>query len=793
MVQSFFMIKHYFKTALRNLWRTRGFSFLNIFGLAVGIATASLIFLWIEDEAGYDKDFPNNENIYITKSEQPADEGLRVFDAVSGLLSPAMKAEIPGIKYAARADWGRSYLFTKDEQAVYQNGQIVDPEFMDVFSLQFVEGNRANALARPDQLVITQSAANRIFGQGSALGKTVRVNNDKSYVVSGVVKDLPTNSSIQFDWLISFEEFEKENAWVRDWGNSVVMTYVRLEPSASLANVNKRLHDLVKRQSGNEQANISNFLYPMERWRLYNNFDKNGVEQDGRMKYIRLFSIIAWVILLIACINFMNLTTARSEKRAKEVGMRKVAGAKRSSLIGQFLGESFILAAVSALLAIVFTYSSIGVFNDLVGKELVVDLFKPSHQIFLISIVLICGLLSGIYPAFYLSSFNPIATLKGAKQNGGAAGFIRRGLVVLQYAASVTLIICTVVVFQQIQHAKGRDLGFDLSQVITVPLRGDAVKHLDLIKEQLVATGNVESVGAGSGNILNFGVRTGMDWAGKDPNKQSDIFYSWADDGLIPAMGLELIDGRNFHRHMLGDSSGFIINEAFAKLISMDGKVAGRQVFWDGEPFTIVGVVKDFVYNDVYSPTAPVFFRPYAGNGGTLSIKIKAGADLAKTVTQIEQLMKANNREFPFEYQFLDEAFNEKFKSEMLIQKLGSIFAVLSIIISCLGLFGLAAFTAERRTKELGIRKVLGASISSLITLLNREFVVLVLISCLAAFPIAWWVMNDWLGNFEYRTELHWWVFALAGLGALIIALFTVSSQAIKTALVNPTKSLRED
>jgi len=787
------MIRHYFKTTLRNLWRTRGYSFLNIFGLAVGIAAASLIFLWIADEASYDKKFPNKENIYITKSKQPSGEGLGVFDAVPGLLGPAMKTEIPGIKYAARADWGRSYLFTNGEKAIYQNGQIVDPEFMDIFSLKFVEGDRAGALTGPDQLVLTQSAAHRIFGSETALGKTVRVNSDKTYIVSGVVKDLPKNSTIQFDWLSPFKEFEQDNAWVRDWGNAVVMTYVRLEPSANLTDVNKRLHDIVKRKSGNAEAGIRNFLYPMERWRLYNSFDKNGNEQDGQMKYIRLCSIIAWVILLIACINFMNLATARSEKRAKEVGMRKVAGAKKSSLIGQFLGESLVLAAISALLAIGFIYGVMGVFNSLIEKELEVNLFHPSHLVFLVGIVLVCGLLSGLYPAFYLSAFNPITTLKGAKQKAGATGFIRRGLVVLQYAASITLIICTAIVFQQIQHAKGRDLGFELSQVLTVFVRGDANKHIDLIKEQLMATGNVESIGLSSGNMLNFGVRTGMDWAGKDPNKQIDIFYSWADEGVIPAMGMELTDGRNFRPHLQGDSSSFVINETFAKLISADGKAAGRQVYWSGETFTIVGVVKDFVYNNVYSPTEPMFFRPFDQFGGVLNIKTKAGANLAKTVSQIEQVIKANSPGFPFEYQFLDDAFNEKFKSEILIQKLASVFAMLSIVISCLGLFGLAAFTAERRTKELGIRKVLGASISSLVSLLNREFVILVLVSCIVAFPVAWWVMNDWLGNYAYRTELHWWVFALAGLGALAIALFTVSSQAIKTALVNPTKSLRDE
>jgi len=787
------MIKHYFKTTLRNLWRTRGYSFLNIFGLAVGITAASLIFLWIADEASYDDNFPNKENIYITKTKLPSAAGTTILDAVPGLLGPAMKGDIPGIKHAARADWGRSYLFTNGEKAIYQNGQIVDPEFMDILSLKFVEGDRAGALTGPDQLVLSQSAARRIFGGETALGKTVRVNNDQTYIISGVVKDLPKNSTIQFDWLTPFKTFEQDNAWVRDWSNAVIMTYVQLEPSAKLADVNKRLHDFIKRKSGNGEATIRNFLYPMERWRLYNSFDKNGNEQDGRMKYIRLSSIIAWVILLIACINFMNLATARSEKRAKEVGMRKVAGAKKSSLIGQFLGESLLLAAISALLAIGLIYGTISIFNSIIEKELVVNLLNPAHFVFLVGIVLVCGLLSGLYPAFYLSAFNPIATLKGAKQKPGAAGFIRRGLVVIQYAASITLIICTAIIFQQIQYAKGRDLGFELSQVLTVSMRGDANKHIDLIKEQLMATGNVESAGISSGNVLNLGVRTGMDWAGKDPNKQVDIFYTWADDGVIPAMSMELMDGRNFRSHLQGDSSSLLINEAFARLIRADGKVAGQNVYWDGDPYTVVGVVKDFVYNNVYSPTAPMFFRPFDQSGGVLNIKTKAGASLAKTVSQIEQIIKANSPGFPFEYQFLDDAFNEKFKSELLIQKLAGVFAVLSIVISCLGLFGLAAFTAERRTKELGIRKVLGASISSLVTLLNREFVILVLVSCIIAFPIAWWMMSDWLGNYEYHTELYWWVFALAGLGALAIALFTVSSQAIKTALVNPTKSLRDE
>lgn len=781
------MIKNYLKTTFRNLWKTRGYSFLNIFGLAVGIAAASLIFLWIADEVGYDAHFPNKENIYVTKSKQGG-------DAVSGLMGPAMKADIPGIKHAARLNWSQSYLFTVDDNSIYQYGHIVDPEFMDIFSLEFVEGDRATAMDSPDELVITQSAANRIFGDVPAIGKSVRVNNGESHIVSGVVKDLPTNSTIQFDWLMPFETFEKENGWVRDWRNSVIMTYAQLEPSANLDDVNRMLSDLVKRQSGNEEAAVGHFLYPMERWRLYNSFDEDGNEQEGHMKFVRLFGTIAWVVLLIACINFMNLATARSEKRAKEVGMRKVVGASRNSLIGQFLGESILMAVVSALLAIGLIHLSIGAFNGLVEKELVVDLFKPTHLIFLIGIVLVCGVLSGIYPAFYLSSFNPLSTLKGAKQKAGAAGFIRRGLVVLQYAASTTLIICTVIIYLQIQHVKGRDMGYELSQVVTVPLRGDAAKRIDVIREQLVATGHVENAGMSSGSPLFIGTRTGgMEWAGKDPNEDVTLCYQWADDGFILAMGMELVDGRNFRPGMLGDSSSFIINEAFAKLISPDGKAAGETVHWDNGAFTVIGVVKDFVYNNVYGSPDPVFFRPFDWSSGLLNIRTKPGVDLSKTISQIEQVIKTNNPVYPFEYTFLDEQFNDIFKSERLIQELAGVFAVLSIIISCLGLFGLAAFTAERRTKEMGIRKVLGASIASLAGLLSREFVALVLVSCALAFPIAWWIMGDWLANYQYRTELHWWVFALAGAGALLIALLTVTSQAIKAALTNPTKSLRDE
>lgn len=788
------MLKNYIKTTFRNLWKTRGYSFLNIFGLAIGITCASLIFLWVEDEMSYDNHFPNKEYIYISKSKQTHDGGTYVFEANPGPLAPAIKAELPGVKYAARVNWPTPLLFNLGEKTLYQTGFYADPDFLDIFSLEFIEGNRASAMGNINDIVLTQKAAERLFGNEPAMGKQVRINNEESYTVAGIVADLPKNSSVQFDWIIPFKKFESQSeGGFETWGNNSFLTYVQLEASADLADVNKQFYDFAERKVGDDLF-YKNFLYPMERWRLYNSFDRDGNEQEGRIKFVRLFSIIAWVVLLIACINFMNLATARSEKRAKEVGMRKVVGATKTSLIGQFLGESLILAALSALFAIGLIFVFIGPFNSLVEKELTVGLVEPIHLAFLVCIVVVCGLVSGSYPAFYLSSFNPIATLKGARQKAGMAGFIRRGLVIIQYAASITLIVCTVIIFQQIQHVKGRDMGFEHSQVMTTPLRGKMLEHLDVIKEKLIATGGVETAGISNMGVLNIGSNTwGISWENKDPNKQILIGILHTDADFIPAMGMQLIDGRNFRPHMLGDSSSIVINEAFAKLIQPDGRVAGQTVRWGEDTHTIVGVVKDFVYNNVYTPAEPVLFYPFATKWGVLNIKTKAGMNLSKTVSQIGEILKETNPGYPFEYEFLDNVFNEKFKSEMLIQKLAGVFAVISIIISCLGLFGLAAFTAERRTKEMGIRKVLGASISSLVGLLNREFVVLVLLSCTVAFPIAWWIMSDWLDNYQYHTDLHWGVFALAGGGALLIALLTVSSQAIKAALTNPTRSLRDE
>lgn len=787
------MLKNFITLTFRNLWKTKGYSFLNIFGLAVGIAAASLIFLWVEDEINYN-DFPNKDALYIVNSKQFFDGNVAVFSATQGPLAPAIESEIPGIQSAVRLDWGTKALFSVDEKRLYQQGRYVDPGFLNMFSVQFLSGDSNSALNDLNNIVLSETAAHKLFGSVDVIGKIILFDNDQSYKVSGVVKDFPKNSSFAFDWLVPFENFEKKNEWLKTWNNNGIITLVQTEPHADIATINSQIKDFVQKKVNSDFYTSENFIYPMTRLKMYNNFDKSGNEQEGRIKYVRLFSFIAWVVLLIACINFMNLSTARSEKRAKEVSMRKVMGAGRGSLIRSFLGESFVYAILATLVAVILVWIFLKPFNTMVDKDLMMQLFSPLHLGFLLTIIFICGLVSGSYPAFYLSSFNPLSALKGVKRKGGSAGMIRRGLVILQFTAAIVLMISTVLIYQQIQHAKNRDIGFEKSQVITTSLKGDMYKHLEVIKSQLLATGVVDKVGLANSNVLNIGSNaSGFDWEGKDPNASVLISMLTADADFIPSLGMELVDGRNFYTDLTKEQLSLIINETLAKLIQEDGLVAGKTIERNGQQYTITGVVKDFIFNDVYTAVEPLVIFPFEQNFGVLYLKTKASADLPQTLAKIEQVIKSQNPEYPFEYKFLDETFNDLFYSELLIQRLSQVFAILCIIISCLGLFGLAAYSAEIRAKEISIRKVLGASVKELVMMLNKEFLALVALSALIAFPISWWIMNSWIENFEYHIKIPWTLFVAIGLLAMFIALLTISSQALKAALTDPAKMLRDE
>ncbi len=785
------MFKNYLKITFRNILRNKTYSILNIFGLAVGIACAVLIFLWVEDELSYNHFFPNRNNLYIVKDKQTYEGKTFVFDATPGPLAQAIKTEIPGIKVTARATWGNDMLFSLADKSINEQGLYVDAGFLKIFSVPFIKGNAATAFAQLHSVVISEKMAKKFYGSTDIIGKTLKVDNKQDYVISGVFKDLPENVSLKFDWLIPFKVFEEKYNWLTRWDNNSLITYVEAEPNANIPAINRKLYGFVQTKA--PQTNAKMMLYPLNRIRLYNNFDNNGNEKDGLIKIVRLFSLIAWIILIIACINFMNLSTARSEKRAKEVGIRKVVGATKQKLIIQFISESVFLSFLSLLLAIGLVLLILPSFNNLVNKTLALHLFYPLHLIGLVAIALICGVIAGSYPAFYLSSFNPALVLKRAKIKTCSVAFIRQTLVVIQFVASVILIICTAIVYQQIQYGKERDLGFKKDNLITTWLQGDMKKHFTAIKNDLLKTGVVENASMSNSNVLRLGSNTSnFSWEGKAPDKEILITIEGISSEYISTQGMQLLQGRSFYENLKADSNNIIINETLVKDIK-NKDIIGSIINWGDRKCTVVGVVKDFVSNDVYKPVAPLVMYADTSNNNVMSIRIRENANLKTALAEVEKVIKTDNPGYPFSFDFEDETFGQLFKAETLIGKLAGIFAALAIIISCLGLFGLASFTAERRTKEIGVRKILGASVSGITRLLSRDFLKPVLLSLVIAFPVSWWLMIKWLKNYEYRINIHWWVFALAGLLVLAIALATVSFQSVKAAIANPVKSLRTE
>ncbi|HET7361465.1 MAG TPA: ABC transporter permease [Salinimicrobium sp.] len=784
------MIKNYFKITFRNLWKNKGYSFLNIFGLAIGIACASLIFLWVEDEVNYNDYFSNKDNLYKIKNHQTYDGNTFTFGATPGPLAAGIKTEIPGIKNTARATFGNKILFSLGDKNLYEQGNYVDPEFLSMFQLEFIKGDPATAFSQLHSIIISKEMANRFFGSTDVVGKTLKVENKQDYVVTGVFQDLPENVSFDFDWLAPFKIYENQNSWLQTWNNNGVATYVELQPKANMAAINKKLYNYIGSKIESSTSKLA--IYPMNRWRMYDTFE-NGKEVPGRIKYVKLFSIIAWIILIIACINFMNLATARSEKRAREVGVRKVLGAGKKNLISQFLGESVIMALLSALVAVLIVYLTLPAFNSLVEKHLTIQLFEPLHIGSLIAIALVCGLIAGSFPAYYLSSFNPAKVLKGLKMKSGGANFIRKGLVVAQFSVSVILIISTIFIYQQVQHVKNRDLGYNKQNLVYMSLKGNMKADFNLIKNDLLRTGIVQNATLSRSTPLVLGSNTsGIDWEGKSPNQEVLITTEYVSPEYISTMEMQLKEGRDFYKNVQADISSIIINEALAKIIDKKN-IIGTMISANGSEYTIVGVLQDFIYNNIYETADPLILFLNPEYTGFLTVRFKPEADLATAIPLLKRVIQKHNPGFPFEYKFIDEEFQQIFTTETLIGKLASVFATLAIFISCLGLFGLAAYTAEQRTKEIGIRKVLGASVKGLAGLLSKDFLKLVGISCIIAFPVAWWVMNNWLQGFAYRINMSWWVFVLAGLSAMLIALLTVSFQAIKAAIVNPVKSLKTE
>jgi putative ABC transport system permease protein len=791
------MFKNFIKTTLRSLTKNKAYSFLNIFGLSIGIACASLIFLWVEDEVNFDSTNVKKDRLYIARENQKYDTYIFTHSSTPGVMGPAIKAEIPGVANTCRtSDAPVSLLFSDGDKSVFANGKYVDPSFFSMFTLPFLEGNAATAFTQLHSLVITEKTAKKFFGDNkNVLGKSIRVDNKQDYIVTGVLKDIPTNYSIQFEWLMPFQLFWDKNPWLKSWGNNSLSTFIELKPGVDPKAVNKQLYGFIQKREPQNLGRV--FLFSMNDWRLYDDF-KDGVKTGGgQIEYVRLFTVIAWIILFIACINFMNLATARSEKRAREVGVRKVLGAGKRSLAMQFIGEAIIMSVIAAFFAVIIILLVLPAFNVLVQKQLTPGFNNPYHLIGLLVITLICGLVAGSYPSLYLSSFNPVSVLKGLKLKDSGAAYIRKGLVVMQFTASIVLIISTIIVYQQIQHVKSRKLGFNKDKLVEIGLQGDMAKNYNAIKLDLLNTGYIQNVALSDHAIIYGGNNTsGLTWDGKPAGSEVLISQRYVTPEFFDATGLKLLDGRNL---AVTDTNSKPISIVITKNLEQlmgKGSALGKRIHYQSDTTSaiVVGVVNDYVYGNMYGKPDPViFFSSDPKNTQMMYVRIKAQKGIEASLAAIQDVLKKDNPAYPFDYRFVDDQFNQMFQSEMLVSKLSRVFSALAIVISCLGLFGLAAYTAERRIKEIGIRKVLGASVSGIAGLLSKDFLQLVILSCVIAFPVAYWVMQDWLKGYQYHIDIHWWVFAVAGLSAIVIAVATISFQSIKAALKNPVTSLRSE
>jgi len=790
------MLKNFFKVAFRNLFRNKGFSAINITGLAVGMASAILIFLWIQNEISYDQFHEKKDRIYEAWNRARFDGKLMSWNTTPKILARTLEHDLPEVERAVRVNWGSNFLFSIGDKRITKAGNMVDSGFLQMFSFQMLKGNPSTALNDMHSIVLTETCAKSFFGDEDAMGKTIKVENKDNFTVTGVLRDLPNNTRFKFEYLLpwSYLTYRKEDD--SSWGNNSTRTYVLLKENARIASVTPKMKVLKQRYE--EEAKKDKwemFLYPASRWRLYSSFT-NGVEDSGgRMTFVKLFGTIAILILLIACINFMNLSTARSEKRAKEVGIRKVVGAQKASLISQFIGESVLLAFLAAIFAVILVLVSLPAYNQLTDKKLFINFASGYTWLTGIGFILFTGLLAGSYPAFFLSSFQPVKVLKGTFKKAHALVTPRKVLVVLQFTFAIMLIICTIIVKQQIDYAQNRELGYNKDNLVYHFMTGDITKNYNLIRNELLASGIASAVTKTSAPLTeSWSDGWGQEWEGKDPNDKTDFCRYVSDEGLGATIGLQFVKGRDFDlKQFPTDSLGMIINESSLKVMKFKDPI-GKIVKDNGKEWHIVGVIKDFILTSPYEPTRPMLISGAKNNWfSVVQIRLNGKNALAKNLENAATIFKKYNPEYPFNIQFVDAEYAKKFENEQRQGTLAALFAGLTIFISCLGLFGLATYMAENRIKEIGVRKVLGASVTGITALLSKDFIKLVIVSFVIAAPLSYWAMYKWLQDYNYRVNIHWWVFAIACILSVAIALLTVSFQAVKAARANPVKSLRSE
>jgi ABC-type antimicrobial peptide transport system permease subunit len=792
------MFKNYFKTAWRNIVKDKGYSLLNILGLSTGMAVALLIGLWVSYQFSFDRFLPGYSQVYQANYKLNRNGDIQTQQATSVLLAGVLKQDIPEVKYTATCDWMNSHSLMVGDKKLYLDGAMAGSDFLNMFQYPFLEGNAATALQDPYSIVLTKATAISLFGKEEAINKTVRIDNLHDLKVTGVLKDIPGNSTFRFNYVVPFEYKVMTEPWLKaastTWNNNSCQTFVALQPGVSYAQVESKMKQISKHFPA-EWAIVqpSIFLHPLKDWHLLSEF-KNGIASGGFIDYVKMFSIIGILVLIIACINFTNLSTARSERRAKEVGVRKAIGSGRKDLILQFLVESIVLTVIAFLFALALVQVALPAFNMLTKDSITLPWSNNYFWLIMLSYVLLTGLLAGSRPAFYLSSFQPVKVLKGVLQLGKAATLPRKVLVVLQFSCSIALITSTAIIYQQIQYAKNRPTGYDTNRLMMTDGSSDIFKNFSVLKQEMLATGLLSDMTRASSSATGINSWSGIDdWHGKYANETLSMATIGVDDGYFKTLGMQFIAGKNFFGDTKIDSASLIINEAAAKRLRLKDPV-NEIVYWnDKKPSRIIGVVKDALMLSPFSNAEPTFFVYAPGWSNSLMYRLKPTAKTQEAISRFSAIFNKYNPAYPYIYHFADESYAEKFNFEVLIGKLSGLFAALAIFISCLGLFGLAAYVAQQRTKEIGIRKVLGASVAQLWTLLSKDFIVLVLISCVIASPVAWYFLNGWLLKYDYRITIGPGVFIYSTLAALLITIITISFQAIKAAMVNPAKSLRTE
>lgn len=784
------MLKHSLLLIYRNFLRSKSYFTINLVGLSTGLACTLLIYLWVRDEMRMNTFHEKDVRLFQVMEHQKYADEIMTTSSTPGILAETLKEEMPEVEYAATTTWINSYTLSVKDLNVKAKGYHVGKDYFNIFSYTLLQGNADQVLSDKFGMVISKSLAVKLFGTDeNAVGKMVDLQHSKPFHISGVFEDVPTVSSFQFDFVMSFEEFKDENQWVTEWGNNGPSTYIVLREGSDATVFTEKIKDFVKGK--NEQSNVTLFLQRFSERYLHGRFE-NGVQAGGRIEYVRLFSIIAIFILIIACINFMNLSTARASRKAREVGIKKSVGAQRQSLILQFISESMVMTLLSVIVALVFVWILLPQFNVITEKKMVLTLNDSELLAWIAGISLFTGCVAGSYPAVYLSGFKPAAVLKGEVKGSIGEVWARKGLVVFQFLLSVVLIVSVLVVYKQIEFVQSKNLGYTKEHLIVFPIEGKVRTNLDTFLEEVKRIPGVVNASSMGHSMLGRNNNTsGLKWEGKNPDDLILFENVRANYGLIETLGIEMLEGRSFSEEFGTDSTKIIFNEAAIKVMGMKDPIGKHINLWDEYDLEIVGVVKDFHFQSLHDAVNPLFFILNSKYNWNVTVRVEAGKE-KETLSSLEKFYANFNPGFTLDYQFQDVEYAKQYAAEQRVSSLSFSFATMAILISCLGLFGLATFTAERRLKEIGIRKALGSSSTNIVLLLSGDFTRMVLLSIVLALPLSYWLLDQWLQRFAFHVELSVWYFVAAGLLAILIAWLTVASQAIRAATINPVQCLRD-